>query len=414
MMGIKNFNQIDAYFIRNLRVNNQDSGDTLAHALNVNKTYLYYIENGNKKLSPEFFNKVLTYYGVTYDQSNELFEEAYNLTIKAYEAVIFKNKDLLNKYEIEFNQKKEVYAYSRAFIFLDLMSAIFKILAHDECVLDLLKNAYKYVSLYDSNIAYIYGVIYPFIMGVTANLVDSKKLLLDIFNSYPNHNILPSIKGMFYYELGRIYFEEKQFLNSLQYYHEAIESLKSIYCIERVNQANIEIANILLKLELFDDAEKKYLELLKEAQESGFKRRTNACLSNLSYLCLLQDRFEECKKYVFAAKKAGSVHYDLNYYLAYCAYMTDSKANARSIITKLLCEKNDVYTSRMLKMIQGFVNDNTSKIDTYFELLKNDQLTNGDKMELNLLFKMVISYYVNKDVNKCAQLVDKYLHLQKV
>lgn len=52
--------------------------------------------------------------------------------------------------------------------------------------------------------------------------------------------------------------------------------------------------------------------------------------------------------------------------------MIDSKANARSIFTKLLCEKNDIYISRMLKKIQGLGNDNTSKLDTYIELIKDD------------------------------------------
>ena len=37
---------------------------------------------------------VLSYYDVAYDQSVELYEEAYNFVIKIYECIIFKNNDL--------------------------------------------------------------------------------------------------------------------------------------------------------------------------------------------------------------------------------------------------------------------------------------------------------------------------------
>lgn len=70
------------------------------------------------------------------------------------------------------------------------------------------------------------------------------------------------------------------------------------------------------------------------------------------------------------AKGKGSIYYNLNYYLAYCAYKTKPQNVARSIISKLIDEEEDRYTSRMIKMIEGFVNDNENKIDRYFEMIK--------------------------------------------
>ncbi|MCI5774837.1 MAG: hypothetical protein MR210_09775 [Erysipelotrichaceae bacterium] len=413
MISIKNFKKIDTYFIRNLRINSGDPGEKLASALKVSKTYLYSVEKGNNNPSDEFMHSVLTYYGVAYDQSVELYEQAYNLVIKMYECVIFKNNELFAKCEKEFKEKEAIFAFSRAFIFNDLIKYMIELMKYKRVSDEIISNSSKYLPLYDNNVAYICGVTYVFGKGISYNLADSKKVLFDIYDRYPIHNVNPSIKGMFYYQLGRISSEERSYLKSLNYYHEAIEMLKSIYCVERVNQTNIEIANILLGLKLYDEAKKKYLELLEEARKHNFKRRMNVCLSNLSYLCLLQKKYDECEKYIMLAKEAGSNYHDLNYYLAYCAYKTKTKDKARSIISKLINEEEDRYASRMMKMIQGFVNDNESKIDNYFALIKKDLFKLGDKLEIDMLYEMVISYYVKKNTDKCAKLVEEYLNLPK-
>lgn len=411
MISIKNFKKIDTYFIRNLRINSGDPGEKLANALKVSKTYLYSVEKGNNNPSDEFMHNVLTYYGVAYDESVELYEKAYNLVIKIYECIIFKNSELFAKCEQEFNEKEAIFAFSRAFIFNDLIKYMIELMKYKQSSDETISNANIYLPLYESNIAYIYGVIYGFGKGISYNLADSKKVLFDIYDRYPIHNVNPSIKGMFYYQLGRISYEEKSYLKSLNYYHEAIEMLKSIYCVERINQVNIEIANILMRLKLYDEAEKKYLELLEEAKKYSFKRRITVCLNNLSYLYLLQKKYNECEKYVMLAKEAGSNYYDLNYYLVYCSYKT--KDNAKSIISKFITDEEDRYASRMMKMIQGFVNNNESKIDNYFKIIKKDLFKHGDKLEIEMLYEMVISYYVKKNTDKCAKLVEEYLNLPK-
>lgn len=411
MIDIKKLTIIDGFFIRNLRVSNGDSGLKLANALNVSKTYLYSIENGNNNTSDEFLQNVLNYYNVKYNRSVYLYEDAHSLVTRIYECIILKNDELLARYEEEFNKKIEVFKYSRGFIFIQLIQAIVNIKKNKDLSISSIDNASRYLLLYDSNIAYIYGIVYGFIKGIGYNLADSKKVVFDIYDSYPSHDTLPIIKGMFYYQLGRIVYEEKSYLKSLRYYQEAIANLQKTYCVERINQVNIEIANILLRLRLYDEAEKKYLELLEEAEIHSFKRRMKVCLSNLSYLYLLQKKYDKCEEYVMLAKEKGSVYYNLNYYLAYCVYKTKPKNIARSIISKLIDEEEDRYTSRMMKMIQGFVNDNESKIDKYFEMIKKSLTICGEKLEMNLLYGMIISYYVKKNSDKCAKLVEEYLSL---
>ena len=113
------------------------------------------------------------------------------------------------------------------------------------------------------------------------------------------------------------------------------------------------------------------------------------------------------------AKENGSSNNDLNYYLAYCTYKTKSKEKTRSVITKLINDENDRYTARMLKLIRGFVNDNENKIDSYFGIIKRYLFNLDDKLEIDMLYEMVISYYLNKNSDKCAKLVEEYLNLSK-
>ena len=68
----------------------------------------------------------------------------------------------------------------------------------------------------------------------------------------------------------------------------------------------------------------------------------------------------------------------------------------------------------MLKMIQGFINDNLGKIDKYFNLIKNDIIKLNDTLEMKLLYEMNISYYMNKNDSKCIELFKDYFSLEKL
>ncbi|MGM9971093.1 MAG: tetratricopeptide repeat protein, partial [Anaeroplasmataceae bacterium] len=218
---------------------------------------------------------------------------------------------------------------------------------------------------------------------------------------------------MFYYQLGRIKREKKLYFEAFEYYQKAIGVLQSIYCIERIIQVNIEIANALLSLELYDQAETKYLALLAEAQKNGLRIRACVCLNNLSYLYLINKEYDKCQEFAYKAKKAGSIHHDLNYYLAYCAYKTRPYKEARKIVSKLLKDEDNRHTARMMKMIQGFINDNNDKIDKYFCLIKDEIDKLNNTLEMKLLYEMNIAYYLEKNDIKCLKMINDYFKLTK-
>ena len=406
-----NFELIDAYFIKKLRSSNNSSADELCQELNISKSYLYNMEKGDKNLSEIIFNKALKYYHVNYDRDIRLYEEAYNLTIKLYESFVFKNNELFKKYEKEFKEKETIFENSRGFIFKELIIAINNILKNKELASLMLNEASKYLPLYDNNISYIYAVIYGFAKDIHHNLNNARKIIFDIYNNNTHNNIKPSIKGMLYYQIGKIYGYDKSPIESLKYYEKAIVFLKDIYCIERINQAKIEIASTFLDLGLYNKAEKEYFTALEEANKYNYKRRINACLNNLAYLYFIQKRYDECKEYVYKAKEAGSTHPDLNYYIAYIAYLKQPKEQARVIVNELLKDEEDIYTQRMLKMIQGFINDNYKNIDLYFERVKKYLEDLDDVLEIKELYKLNLAYYKERNRDRYYQLVDEYLEI---
>ena len=406
--NIFNFELIDSYYIKKLRRNNNDSADKLCLELNINKSYLYNIENGHKNLSETIFDKVLKYYHADYDRDIRLYEEAYDLTIKLYESFVFKNNELFEKYIKEFKEKIDLFENSRGFIFKELIVAIINLLKNKELTSTMLEESSKYLTLYDGNISYIYAIIYGFAKDIHYNLNEVRKVIVRIYNSIPGFNIIPSVKGMMLFQLGKIKFEEKDYLEALSYYEQAISSFQYIYCIERINQINIEIANINLYLGLYDKAEKEYFNALEEAKKYNYNRRINTCLNNLSYLYFIKKRYNECEEYVYKAKEAGSTHPDLNYYLAYIAYLKQPKKQAKIVVNELLKNEEDLYTQRMLKMIQGFINDNQKQIDSFFNKTKKYLEKFDDVIEIKELYKLNIVYYKDKNLERYLQLVEEY------
>ena len=65
-INISNVELIDTYFIKKLRKYNDDSVEKIANELGINRTYFYCIENGEKRLTEDLLNRIVSYYNVNY------------------------------------------------------------------------------------------------------------------------------------------------------------------------------------------------------------------------------------------------------------------------------------------------------------------------------------------------------------
>lgn len=402
--------QIDACFIKTLRKSNGDTADTLSSKIGINKTSLYYVENGVKNVSNELLNKITSYYHVNYNTDTNLYDQAYDLTIKLYESYLFKKIDLLNKYEQEFYDKEIIFELSRGFIFIKLIKAIINLLKNRSLTGLYAHESKEYLPLYDNNIAGIFAIVYACGKDSYLNLEDVKSVFVDIYEKCTNHNTRSSIKGMMHYQMGKIAGYDNDYLEGLRFHDKAIHEFQEIFCIERINQVEIEIAGIYVDLGLYDKAEQAYLRCLNVAYNYNFDFRIKACLNNLSWLYFIERKYDECIDYVNKAVAINSYYKDIYYFLAYCTYKTKTKAEARALITNLLSKDFDSTIYRMLKMIRGFVNDNFKEIDLYFERVKSVLLKHHNKTDLKALYEMNILYYKEKDETHYYQLLEGYFN----
>lgn len=414
VIEIVNFELIDSFFLRKLRKSKGDSADKICNDLNINRTYLYSVENGEKRLSEDLLNKILSYYHVQYNKDENLYYQAYDLLIKAFEVFVFKNDELLKEYLSQYEERKEIFEYSRAFILNGLIEATLTLLTKRINAKECIDNCKQYLFIYDDNTACIYAVIYGFATGIYLNVEDTKRVIVDVYQNHPMHNLIPCVKGMFVYQLGSLKFEERRYIEAIRFFEDSITSLQAGFCVERVIQTKVQIASCYIYLHLFNDAEQTLLRLLEEAEKYNYLRRMKTCLDNLAYIYFVTRQYVKCEQYVYKAKEVGSTFDDIDYYLAYCAYKTKSKAEARSVISKLMETKHDRYTSRMLLMIKGFVNDNTELIDKYYLLLKSYMIEIHEYLDLSALYEMNISYYMEHDRDKCLKLVNEYINCKEI
>lgn len=405
--------RVDACYIKSVRKSNGDTAEFLAKNLGITITTLYYVENGVKNISDELLNKIISYYHVSYDTDMTVYEEAYNLTIKVYESYVFKDKESLAKYENEFLAKEHLFECSRAFIFNKLILAIINLLKDRSVTGTYIEECREYLPLYDSNIAGIFAIVYACFQDVYLNLEGIKQVFTDIYENNANYNLKPSIKAMMHYEMGRIASYDNEYLDALKFYERAISKFHDIYCIERINQVKIDIASAYSDLCLYEKAEEAYLMCLDEAYKYNFDFRIKACLNNLAWLYFVTRKYDKCIEYVNKAMDVRSYQDDIKYYLAYCTYQTKGSSEARKLTSKFLSEETNTHTKRMLKMIQGFINDNYKDIDSYFERSKKLLMKYKSYIDIKVLYEMNIIYYKDRDQKRYLHLLEEYFEINK-
>ena len=85
-----NVTKVELFYYVQLRKQAGDSVQNLAKNINVNYSLLYDIEAGRRSLNHDTFNKILNYYNATYNFDQNLYNEAYDLTIE-----LFKNGETM-------------------------------------------------------------------------------------------------------------------------------------------------------------------------------------------------------------------------------------------------------------------------------------------------------------------------------
>ncbi len=387
-----------------------DDTQSLAEKINVNKSLLYDVEAGRRSMSISLFNKITKYYGITYDHDESLYDEAYDTLIKLFQLYISYQPDELYKLYDSYKAKQTIYENSKAFIFVDLINALYylKKYEYDE-VKHCLNNCKDYLEIYDNNIIYLYAMIWIFIRKMDTDLKEIKSFIYPICNKYSLLNLDDHILGVTYYQIGRIKEASNDIFESLEYYEKSLQCFYKLNIYQRVIQVEIQKANCYFYLKQYKLAEKTYLKLYYESIRHGYITRAKYCCGNLAFIYFIQEDYKNTMKYVELARNHGGNFPDLNYYEAYIIYQTESKLIARKKIKKLIETEKDVRVVHTLKFIQAMLNENDKNIEKYFAYCLEDNQKINAQLDLELIYKMGIRYYKNRDMQMSCKLMSEYI-----
>ncbi|MCI5774243.1 MAG: helix-turn-helix domain-containing protein, partial [Erysipelotrichaceae bacterium] len=320
-----------------------DDTQSLAEKINVNKSLLYDVEAGRRSMSISLFNKITKYYGITYDHDESLYDEAYDTLIKLFQLYISYQIDELYKLYDSYKAKQAIYENSKAFIFVDLINAIYylKKYEYDE-VKHCINNCKDYLEIYDNNIIYLYTIVWIVTKKMYQDLVEIKAFLMPIYKKYSFADIDPYIKAMLYFQIGRITELGGNEIEALPYFDKSMNCYYKLNIHQRVVQNEIQKATCYFTLKQYSLAEKTYLEAYEESLKHNYKFRLIPCCNNLAFLYFVQQDYDNTLKFIEQARKYGSTFPDLNYYEAYIIYQRESKLIARRKIKKLIETEKDV------------------------------------------------------------------------
>ncbi|MDY5251830.1 MAG: helix-turn-helix transcriptional regulator [Erysipelotrichaceae bacterium] len=387
-----------------------DDTQSLAEKINVNKSLLYDVEAGRRSMSISLFNKITKYYGITYDHDESLYDEAYDTLIKLFQLYISYQIDELYKLYDSYKAKQAIYENSKAFIFVDLINAIYylKKYEYDE-VKHCINNCKDYLEIYDNNIIYLYTIVWIVTKKMYQDLVEIKAFLMPIYKKYSFADIDPYIKAMLYFQIGRITELGGNEIEALPYFDKSMNCYYKLNIHQRVVQNEIQKATCYFTLKQYSLAEKTYLEAYEESLKHNYKFRLIPCCNNLAFLYFVQQDYDNTLKFIEQARKYGSTFPDLNYYEAYIIYQRESKLIARRKIKKLIETENDVRIIHTLKFIQAMLNENDKNIEKYFAYCLEDNQKINAQLDLELIYKMAISYYKLHDKNRAYELMETIL-----
>ena len=401
---------LELLYIKNLH-NGKDYTKTLAAKIGINQSMLYDIEAGRRNLTQDIFNKIINYYNVTYDDRRSIYDEAYNLTLELFSYLIsFEKPKLFERYD-EMHDRIEMYQHSKAFIFYDLIQAIRNKENNDEYRKQYLLKCKEYIDVFDNNVIFIYCNLWSFVTDLPYNYKTLEEIVLKSYQRYSLVGVNDDILAMLYYQIGRIYESKHENFVAINFYNKSIEVFKNSNNIQRIIQAKISIAGCYFDLKDYDKAECEYLKLYEESQKYGFKRRITACANNLAFLYFMKYDFDNCLKFIKISKDYGSKMSTINYYLAYIIYKTKDIFVARKEINGLLDNVNDVVTIHVIKLIKAFINENDDNVDYYFKLTIKDFDNMESKLDIQLMYEMVLDYYKDRNPQRVKELLPEYINL---
>lgn len=137
----------------------------------------------------------------------------------------------------------------------------------------------------------------------------------------------------------------------------------------------------------------------------------SACANNLAFLYFLKHDFENSLKFIEQARLNGTIVPNINYYQAYIHFKINDLCSVRKELKNLIDNENDISTLHSLKLIQSFINENDKNVEYYMELAIKDFQKLNSKLDIQLIYEMVLDYYKDRNPQRIKELLPEYIKL---
>ena len=407
-------NEIDLFYLKKLIKNKDVLCKDIIEKLSYSQSYIYDILNKRRNFSYAFFDEVINKFNIDYHSEDSAYTYCYELVISLVIDIIRDDNKHLKQTMDEYLTNRNYYEKSKGFVFVSLIDFIIsyrkKEYSNYQHFID---ECNTYLPFYDDTVVLIYLLFFTFVNPVGKNLKKISSFYDYCLANYKINDVNDYVKGFIYFQLGKINSIKADFFKSYQYYQLSIQCFKNVYLINRVVESEIQIGCLYADMLQVNKAIEQIEKCLAICNEHQLTYRKRNCYNNLANLYFNKSNYAKAKENVEQAIINGSSFSALNYITAYISLVEEPKNKSRSLISRLIDREDDLYTSRVLKLIQALLNSNEEKLAKYYELILNTLKEVNDTLEIRLIHKMIINYLEKEDnsvlLNKYKTLAIQYL-----
>ena len=365
----------------------------IAKSINKNESYLYDIMNHRRSLSFDIFEKICTYYNVSYNNDISFYDYGYNLIINITEAFIKKEYSIILNYRDEYITKRRQLINSKGFAFVPLIDlSLCFIYRCQTYVKESVDKAALFMALYDDNISYAFFVYYVYTNPIINNIDQVGRFIEHLSKHYSLEKINPYLRPMVYFHIGDYYDLTNDLNKSLLYFNKSIDENKDLYLIERVLQVKTHLAILVGRRGQNQSAINLLNEVLEVSLRKNYTVRVTKCYNNLSYMHFLLGNYKQSMEYIHLSKQVGTEFESLAYYETLNTYYIDGKDKALEVIKEYINNVNEQYTLWVLALIDHLLNERYYKFKQVLTKVENYTCLTNDYVEMDLIYSFIINH----------------------
>lgn len=398
-------------FLKYHRLESQMSLSFVSYALNINKGYLSEAENGKRFLAKNHLNALTNIMGTSFNDSRSTLIEARNILrelMKFYICLDYSSiKDVANKLKKEKSINKNSYAFFDCFLIelfnevinnrdvnkideiKDILNEYIDVLNDEEQCIYFLLMSNHYVRLNDVSNTYSY---------LNKGYIKLEKYSNSLFLALLQHNeaVITSYCG----------FGNRAYICA----QEALSYFRNTCYFQRIVSINNTIGLALISMELYDEAEKHFLNLYDNLDDQSYREEKVTILNNLSWCSILYGKYERAIYYTDLAIKAGSQFEELFINKPYALYKLERKKEALEIIKEAIKNENKTYFSDFLKLLYYRITNDKENFVNVAKILDEVTLEKKNFEIRKIVLEIIIDYYKEiEDQNNIIVYLDKLI-----